>query len=171
MLYFGYAGPAQSAPGMVKGVLESISKHLEASADVDIPPRLWADFTSAAASIAGQLIPGKAVALRVMDDAAIRRLNADFRRVDAATDVLSFPADEKSPPDHGGDIGISWETVSRQARANGNTDLAEAVALFAHGMLHLTGLDHPDDAAQDAFDLKTRELCNSVGIEVETFGH
>ncbi len=149
--------------------MDAVTKHLEAAADVDVPPRSWADLMSACAPAAQQLFPAATVALRVVDDAAIRRLNRDFRGVDEATDVLSFPADDL--PGHGGDIALSWDAVERQAKANGNSPAAEAAALVIHGLLHLAGWDHADAAAQDAMDARTRELCQSVGIEVKSFGH
>ena len=65
----------------------------------------------------------------------------------------------------------SWDAVLRQARANGNTDVQEACALLAHGMLHLAGHDHPDDAAQAEMDRLTRLMCADAGIKVENFGH
>lgn len=126
---------------------------------------------SAATSIAEQLFPGRTVAVRVVDDPAIRNLNREFRAVDSATDVLSFPVAADELPGHAGDIALSWEATVRQARDNGNPVLTEAVALLAHGMLHLAGWDHQDDAAQDAFDQRTRELCKHFGIEVDFFGH
>ena len=116
------------------------------------------------------LFPTEQVALRVMDDAAIRSLNRQFRNVDRATDILSFPADPSDHP-HRGDLALSWDAVQRQARDNGNTDVQEAAALLAHGMLHLAGHDHPDDESQAEMDRLTREICASAGIKVENFGH
>ena len=126
---------------------------------------------SAATGIAQQLFPGRTVAVRVVDDAAIRSLNREFRAVDSATDVLSFPVEDDVPTGHAGDIALSWDAAIRQAGANGNTVVMEAVALLAHGMLHLAGWDHANDAAHDAFDHRTRELCKLFGIEVDFFGH
>ena len=124
---------------------------------------------SACAPAAELLFPTATVALRVVDDAAIRRLNRDFRGVDEATDVLSFSGEGLDG--HGGDIALSWDAVERQARTNGNTLAAEAAALVIHGLLHLAGWDHADAAGQEAMDARTRELCQSVGIEVKSFGH
>jgi probable rRNA maturation factor len=124
---------------------------------------------SACAPAAEQLFPTATVALRVVDDAAIRRLNREFRGVDEATDVLSFPGEGLAG--HGGDIALSWDAVVRQARANGNTPADEAAALVIHGLLHLAGWDHADAAGQEAMDARTRELCQSAGIEVKFFGH
>lgn len=126
---------------------------------------------SAANRIAAELFPDRVVALRVVDDPEIRRLNRLYRRTDSPTDVLSFPPTPDEMPGHAGDIALSWDAVVRQAVDNGNSSLVEAVALIAHGMLHLAGWDHPDAATQDTFDDRTRSLCKSAEIEVEVFGH
>lgn len=149
---------------------ENSSKNLDAASDIDVPPRSWSELISLAEAMARGLFPAGQVALRVMDDDSIRRLNREFRNVDSATDVLSFPADPSDYP-HRGDLALSWDAVLRQARTNGNTDVQEACALLAHGMLHLAGHDHPDDAAQAEMDRLTRLMCADAGIKVENFGH
>lgn len=120
--------------------------------------------------MARALFPEEVVALRVMDDTAIRRLNREFRNVDRATDILSFPADSSDWP-HRGDLALSWDAVKRQSRLNGNSELEEACALLAHGLLHLAGHDHPDEQAQAEMDRLTRTICAEAGIKVENFGH
>ena len=149
---------------------ESSSKNLDAASELDVPPRSWSQLIDIADTMACGLFPREVVALRVMDDTAIRRLNRDFRNVDEATDILSFPADPEDFP-HRGDLALSWDAVLRQARRNGNSEISEASALIAHGLLHLAGHDHPDAAAQAEMDRLTREICASAGIKVEEFGH
>jgi probable rRNA maturation factor len=127
------------------------------------------------------LFPAAEVALRIVSAEQIRELNRNYRGVDEATDVLSFPAAElrrpltaselKSLCGHAGDIALAWDFVVRQARANANTPVAEALALLAHGLLHLAGYEHRDDAEQLVMDRLTRDLCREVGIEVQNFGH
>ncbi|MGH9475367.1 MAG: rRNA maturation RNase YbeY [Terriglobales bacterium] len=82
------------------------------------------------------------VAVRLMDDAAIRRLNCQFRFHNHATDVLSFPS---STSGHAGDIAISVETAARQARACGHDLDTELRILLLHALLHLAGMDHESD--------------------------
>lgn len=125
---------------------------------------------SAAGRIARELFPTRCVALQVIDAGAIRALNRSFRGIDESTDVLSFTADPHMPA-HAGDIALCWDAVLAQAGANGNSAVAEAVALVTHGMLHLAGLDHRDEQEQEAMDRRTRELCRLAGIEVSEFGH
>ena len=94
---------------------------------------------------------GKAseVSLTLTDDANIRRLNADYREKDEATDVLSFALQEgmEMPLPPGmpvplGDIIVSWETIQRQASEHGVDALAELAWAVSHGTLHLLGYDH-----------------------------
>jgi probable rRNA maturation factor len=92
------------------------------------------------------------VAVALVSDARIRALNRTYRRKDAATDVLSFPAD--APPARHpapraprlpmplGDIVIATGVARRQARAAGHSYQAELRVLALHGLLHLIGYDH-----------------------------
>ena len=123
---------------------------------------------SRASTIMNGLWTGGTVGLRVVGRKAISELNRRYRGVDAATDVLSFPADD---PAHHGDIALCWELAVRQARANGNAVEDEALALVCHGLLHLAGYRH-DTAEGDAeMTGRTVELCRAAGTEVSTFGH
>jgi probable rRNA maturation factor len=82
----------------------------------------------------------------VLSDAAIRRYNKQFRGLDKATDVLSFPAQEpREQSEYLGDILISAETAQENARRFG-LRLEEEIELLAlHGVLHLLGHDHERD--------------------------
>jgi len=115
-----------------------------------------------------RLFPERRVAVLVTSSARIRQLNQLFRGKDRATDVLSFPAAEANG--QAGEIALCWDTTVDQATANGNSELAEAAALVAHGLLHLAGYDHDTPEAARRMDALARELCNSVGIEVSDFG-
>jgi probable rRNA maturation factor len=114
-----------------------------------------------------QLCPDRNVTLLVTSAARIQVLNREHRGVDRATDVLSFPAGGNGLA---GEIALCWDVASRQARENGNSELAEAAALTAHGLLHLAGHDHDTAEAAAKMDGLARDLCNSVGIEVLEFG-
>ncbi len=98
-------------------------------------------------------------------DPDIRRLNARYRDEDHATDVLAFPAGDpigESAPALLGDVVISTETAARQARARGVTLLEEATFLLAHGVLHLTGLDHRTDREEALMNAETRRLVRAA---------
>jgi probable rRNA maturation factor len=98
------------------------------------------------------------VAVALVTDMRVRDLNRRYRRKDAPTDVLSFPADP--PPtaartgraddngNHLGDIVIATGVARRQAREAGHSYETELRVLALHGLLHLLGYDH--DEAADA---------------------
>jgi probable rRNA maturation factor len=80
-------------------------------------------------------------------DTHIRRLNSRYRRKDKSTDVLSFVLD--NPHDLGGTFGeiyISVPTARRQAVRYGLSLAHEFLRLFCHGLLHLFGYNHMNEA-------------------------
>jgi probable rRNA maturation factor len=81
-------------------------------------------------------------------DAALKRLNRDFRGKDKPTDVLSFPSPEEIAADHAGDLAISLDTAARQAASFGHTLRDEVRVLILHGLLHLSGMDHETDRGE-----------------------
>ena len=101
----------------------------------------------------------------IVGDGAIRALNRRWRRIDRATDVLSFPISQ--PPGDGpllGDVVISVDTAARRARREGRELGAELDRYLAHGLLHLLGLNHerPRDARRMAS--KEAALTRTVGL-------
>lgn len=99
---------------------------------------------AAPASVRGE------VSLALVGDTRMRSLNRQFRGVDRATDVLSFPAEPlpahslgmRAGPPLLGDIVIAWGLAERQARAAGHSLQTELRVLALHGLLHLAGYDH-----------------------------
>ncbi|MBQ3480852.1 MAG: rRNA maturation RNase YbeY [Oscillospiraceae bacterium] len=94
------------------------------------------------------------------DDEGIRRVNREFRGIDRATDVLSFPFSEQRPgtfdaescerdPDSGrlllGDMMISLERCAAQGDELGHGFEREIRYLTVHSVLHLLGYDHMDE--------------------------
>ncbi|MEO8371294.1 MAG: rRNA maturation RNase YbeY [Candidatus Solibacter sp.] len=79
----------------------------------------------------------------ITGDAELRRLNANFRNKDYATDVLSFPSGEDGA--FLGDIAISLGRARAQAREFGHPIEHEVQILMLHGVLHLMGYDHESD--------------------------
>jgi len=75
----------------------------------------------------------------------VRELNRRYRGKDAATDVLSFQADE---PGELGDVVIALGVARRQAREAGHSLQTELRVLALHGLLHLLGYDHERDDGQ-----------------------
>jgi probable rRNA maturation factor len=94
-------------------------------------------------------LPG-AVDVLLTGDATLRQLNKSFRGKNKPTDVLSFPAPSEFAARHAGDLAISLETASRQAKTYGHTLRDEVRILLLHGLLHLSGEDHETDNGQMA---------------------
>ena len=115
----------------------------------------------------------------VTNDAGIRVINQASRNIDKATDVLSFPmfaleagnppADWSSYLDEEtglcplGDMAISLERATAQAKEFGHSVRREIGYLTIHSMLHLLGYDHLDEAEQKA-QMRTREESIAAGI-------
>jgi probable rRNA maturation factor len=85
------------------------------------------------------------VNVQLTTDAAIRRLNRQFRGQDKATDVLSFPAEGIGAEELAGDLAVSVPTALRQAAEQGHSLAVEIKVLILHGLLHLAGYDHEAD--------------------------
>ena len=100
----------------------------------------------------------------VTSDEEIHQLNREARKVDRATDVLSFPAFDLRPgelpgpgdadPGTGlvplGDMMISLERVAAQAKEYGHSNRRELAYLTVHSVLHLLGYDHVDEGPMKA---------------------
>jgi probable rRNA maturation factor len=80
--------------------------------------------------------------LVLVDDQEIRKLNRKFRRIDRATDVLSFNMDEDGIL---GDIAISTQTAARNAKRYRVGLPREMKRLVVHGVLHILGYDHGEE--------------------------
>ena len=93
------------------------------------------------------------VTVMLTGDGAMRRLNREWRGVDRATDVLSFPVEDDGPRVRGqvrhlGDIVIATGVAQRQAARARHAYGTELKVLALHGLLHLLGYDHETDAGQ-----------------------
>jgi probable rRNA maturation factor len=114
------------------------------------------------------------VSLLACDDARITALNADFRDKPSATNVLSWPSEERGAETNGtrpdlpepgydpelGDIAIAYDTCAREAAEAGKSLPDHTTHLIVHAVLHLLGYDHERD-----LDATLME-----GIEVEILG-
>jgi probable rRNA maturation factor len=116
------------------------------------------------------------LSLRLTDDAEIHSLNAQYRQQDKPTDVLAFAALEvdipqpdemlESLPLYLGDIVISVDTAQRQAIQQGHSLQIELAWLAAHGLLHLLGWDHPDDASLRRMLHQQTSLLETIGLAI-----
>jgi probable rRNA maturation factor len=137
--------------------------------------RELSSFLAAAAEAVG--LQGQ-ISVLLTDDSGIRELNRQFRRIDKATDVLSFPSAEPAGgPPLAGDLAISLETACRQAHGFQHELATEVKVLMLHGVLHLAGLDHESDSGQMArregilrrrFDLPSGLIQRTVGAKAVT---
>ena len=113
----------------------------------------------------------------------IHEMNKNFREIDRATDVLSFPmVDYEEPgefdfleeameyfnPETGelmlGDIVISKEKVIAQAEEYGHSIEREYAFLIAHSMLHLFGYDHMEEEERQVMEAKQRDILEQLQI-------
>ena len=112
------------------------------------------------------------VSVTLTDDAHIHELNRTYRGIDRATDVLSFALTESEEPEilgapSGevlGDIIISVERAREQAMAYGHSYLRELSFLTVHGMLHLLGYDHMEEAERLEMEAEQREIMEELGL-------
>ncbi len=122
---------------------------------------------------------GYEISIMGCDDARITALNQGFREKDSPTNVLSWPAEDRStagkrpeipasdphgPPTELGDIAISYETCKREATAAGKRMEHHVTHLIVHGVLHLLGYDHiidKDAAIMEAIEV---EILGKMGI-------
>lgn len=112
--------------------------------------------------------PAYSLGLSLVGDGEIAALNNDWRQQQGPTDVLAFAAQEAGLDDlpplaipgplELGDIVISVETAARQAAQHGHNLEEELLFLASHGLLHLLGWDHPDEAKLAAMLARQEEL-------------
>lgn len=143
-----------------------------------------------AAAYAGA--PDKARAdIAIVNEEQIHQLNLEYRKVDRPTDVLSFPMIEYPPgkvasqidwqehsldadPGTGemmlGDIVISWPAVVRQAEEYGHGVARELTYLAVHGLTHLLGYDHEEEADKKRMRACEEEALRAAGLERESHG-
>jgi probable rRNA maturation factor len=103
------------------------------------------------------------LSILVCDDRLIRVLNREHRAKDKPTDVLAFALREGEPLEGAeqllGDVVLSLPTAARQARALRRPLWDEVTMLLAHGLLHLLGYDHRNDAEERAMNREVARLC------------
>ena len=123
---------------------------------------LAAAAAEAALRHAGDAEPGD-VAILLADDAAIQALNARFRQQDRATNVLSFPA---APGSLGqaGDVALAFGVCAAEAAAQAKPLAHHLQHLTVHGVLHLFGYDHEDEARARVMEGLERRILAGLGV-------
>ncbi len=115
------------------------------------------------------------VSVTFVDNEGIRRINKEYRDIDRATDVLSFPMtgegeeftiDPETECYNLGDIVISLEKAAEQAEEYGHSFKREVAFLTVHSMLHLLGYDHErsEEEEKEMFG-KQDIVLDAMGLE------
>ncbi len=118
------------------------------------------------------------ISLTFIHNPQIRKLNAQYRGVDRATDVLSFALEDDSDdspilldpelaaqiPENLGDLFISIDKVTEQARFLGHSADRELGFLIVHGFLHLNGYDHEQKDDEEKMFKLQEEILNGYGL-------
>lgn len=117
--------------------------------------------TAALGDVAGDLV------VLLTDDAAVQDLNARFRGKDKPTNVLSFPGGDMLMPGvpiHLGDIVLAFGVCRDEAETQGKSLANHLTHLIIHGVLHVLGRDHEDEAEAEAMEAEERVLLASLGV-------
>lgn len=128
----------------------------------------------AAAEKVGELygVENGEVSVMLTNNDYIHQLNRKYRQIDRPTDVLSFALNESEEPDieNGpdinvlGDIILSVERAEEQAADYGHSLRREIAFLTVHGMLHLLGYDHMEEADRLEMEKEQRYVMEQLGI-------
>jgi probable rRNA maturation factor len=113
------------------------------------------------------------ISLHLVGDETIRELNAEHRGLDAHTDVLSFPLHDPGgmrfvlppgQPANLGDVVVSHPRAAEQAAEFGHSLERETAYLVAHGVLHVLGYDHEDEAERRVMRSREEEALTPLGF-------
>lgn len=104
------------------------------------------------------------VSVKFACEVCIRKLNKQYRGKDEPTNVLSFNTDEKTKD---GDILICEAVVEREAAALNHTPLELDLLYLVHGMLHLAGYDHTNEAERAKMEAAEEAILHKVGIDIK----
>ncbi|MBR4934694.1 MAG: rRNA maturation RNase YbeY [Anaerotignum sp.] len=117
------------------------------------------------------------ISVSIVDNEEIRQINKQFRNIDRATDVLSFPmltfeeGEEAEVNENDeiilGDIIISLERAREQAEEYGHSLKREVAFLTAHSMLHLLGYDHMEPEEEAEMFRRQKEILIQAGFPRE----
>ena len=120
-------------------------------------------------------VPTAEVSITLTNNAYIHELNKKYRQIDRPTDVLSFALNVSEEPEVEdgpeinvlGDIIISVERAEEQAAEYGHSVRREMAFLTVHGMLHLLGYDHMEEADRLEMEAEQKYVMEQLGIPRE----
>jgi probable rRNA maturation factor len=109
------------------------------------------------------------LSIKITGEKEIQALNASYRGIDKATDVLAFEGDYFDPDlesQYLGDVVISYPQAANQALKRGHRIPSELQLLVIHGVLHLLGYDH--DTPEDKEEMWTyqNQILNALGLDL-----
>lgn len=117
---------------------------------------------------------GSELSVSFVDNARIQEINKEFRKKDAATDVISFAMEEMGEDELAivgadmprvlGDIIISIERTKEQAAEYGHSFDRELGFLALHGFLHLLGYDHMTEEDETVMFTKQKDILTAYGL-------
>lgn len=132
---------------------------------IDALEALVTEAVSVATEFAGGTSEPAEASILLTNDAAVRRLNRDYRGIDRSTNVLSFPV----PPAQKtagmlGDVVLAYETVAVESAAQGKSLSDHMRHLVVHGVLHLLGYDHETATDADRMEALEVQILGALGI-------
>lgn len=107
----------------------------------------------------------------IIDDTVIHEMNREYRDIDRSTDVISFALEDNEQfyvegmPRSLGDIFISYDHALLQAKEYNHSLKREMCFLFTHGLLHLLGYDHMNEAEEDKMFALQKQILEALKIE------
>lgn len=127
--------------------------------------RLDSDLLNDLNQLADNLLKAKGikeaeVSITFVDNLKIKELNKTYREKDEVTDVLSFPIDEELL----GEVIISLPRAVEQAEDYGHSLEREVAFLMVHGLLHILGYDHKNNADKAKMRQAEEEFLEEYGF-------
>jgi probable rRNA maturation factor len=111
------------------------------------------------------LQPHAEVSVLLCTDEKIRELNARWRQIDKATNVLSFPNGNLATNLLLGDIAVAYETVEREALSEKKSFEDHYAHMVVHGFLHILGFDHETEVDATRMEAHERTILKQMNIE------
>lgn len=143
--------------------------------DGQTPQSLAIEAAQATLALAGPSTPVE-IGVRLTDDSEIRVLNREYRGHDRATNVLSFgladSAEARVPglrgpqgvPELLGDVVAAYETCAKEAEEQGKSIADHVRHMVVHGVLHLLGYDHENEADAARMEKLERQILEQMGV-------
>ncbi len=142
---------------------------------LDFPKEIGQSVKAAAMKV-GELygLDNAEVSVTLTDNEHIHTINKKYRNIDRPTDVISFALNESDEPKIAdekvnvlGDVIISVERAKEQATEYGHSLKREVSFLMVHGMLHLLGYDHIEEADRIEMEKEQRYVMEKLGVPRE----